>query len=277
MSLRSTLLGCFTALTCVAAVLAYSNQFLRYSLVGNENGVFVLDRNTTLLHHCDKDSCKLITPQGTTIEMMRQMSGIPNPQDVLSQSTCGKCTTSIAAPKLSVTSFQSLTPESKPSSPDMIAKQQESIAKDVGMSVMAKPVSAVNPFPSDTNMSSASPSATSPSQPAATSGTPTDPMPSMSSPTLVSGPSSTGSAPDSSMMPPVSNISTPPAPVSPPPTVTPPAPISTDSSMGAQNPPATNPPATDPYSSNPPSMLPAQNVASFSGGDSNSGNSSQGI
>ena len=77
MPLRSTLLACITALACVALAIAYVHKTMRYELVGNENGVFVLDRQTTLLHHCDKQKCNVVTPEGVSVEALKLVAGGP--------------------------------------------------------------------------------------------------------------------------------------------------------------------------------------------------------
>ncbi|MBP9752599.1 MAG: hypothetical protein KBD31_02160 [Proteobacteria bacterium] len=165
LTLRTAILACLTAVTCVAMLLAYAHKFLRYDVVGNENGVFVLDRQTTLLHHCDKQNCTLITPKGTTIDSMRKLAGIPSPDEVVkkvSDQNTKSCNCQniseqlFPKPKMQLTSFEKVEPEMPAMTPDMIKQNQEKSAKDLGMSSMMTPNQApTNPFPqnSDNNSS----------------------------------------------------------------------------------------------------------------------------
>jgi hypothetical protein len=154
-SFRTALLSCLTAVTCVAMLLAYVHTYMRYEIVGNENAVFVLDRQTTLMHRCDKDHCTLITPQGTTIESMRRLAGILSPDEIIKKENQNlqKCNCQsddkkeILKPKIEITSFQTLDSQAQSMlRPDQIKSSQSSVAKDLGMSPMATPTSSVNPF-----------------------------------------------------------------------------------------------------------------------------------
>lgn len=78
MSIRSTLLACITALACIAILIAYVHKNTRYEMVSGQEGVYVLDRQTTLMHHCDKKKCKLLSPEGSSVEAMRALSGAPS-------------------------------------------------------------------------------------------------------------------------------------------------------------------------------------------------------
>lgn len=160
MSLRSTIISCLTAVTCVSGILAYTHKYFRYSMVGNENSVFILDRQTTLIQHCNKDHCSLVTPQGVTVDMLRQMAGVPNPSDALSsppQQAC-QCPQQSAptkdpllASQPQITSFQMVDPLANKA--DNAQLQQKSAA-DIGMKQIAQPMAPNNPFPSVTPTSS---------------------------------------------------------------------------------------------------------------------------
>jgi hypothetical protein len=155
MSLRTTLLNCLTALACVAMLLAYVHKYIRYQIVGNDNAVFVLDRQTTLMHRCDKDHCQLITPQGTTIETMRELAGIPSPQDLIQlqdkqreQQNC-RCETPkdalFPSIKMQVTSFQTIEPQLL--SPQKLQERQKEMSQKIKMPVMVEPKNPQQPFP----------------------------------------------------------------------------------------------------------------------------------
>jgi hypothetical protein len=155
MSLRTALLNCLTALACIAMLLAYVHKYMRYQIVGNDNAVFVLDRQTTLMHRCDKDHCQLITPQGTTIETMRQLAGIPSPQDLIQlqnkqkeQQNC-RCEAPkedlFPSIKMQVTSFQTI--DTPTLSPQKLQQQQKDMAQKINMPVMMEPKNPQQPFP----------------------------------------------------------------------------------------------------------------------------------
>lgn len=157
MSLRTTLLNCLTALACIALLLVYAHKYMRYQIVGNDSAVFVLDRQTTLMHHCDKDHCQLITPQGTTIETMRQLAGIPSPQNLIQlqnkkkeqQSCCCDTPKEDLFPnvKMQITSFQTI--EQQVLSSQKLQQQQKDMAEKINMPVMMEPKNPQQPFPSD--------------------------------------------------------------------------------------------------------------------------------
>ena len=156
MSLRTTLLSCLTAFACVAMILVYVHKYLRYQIIGNDKAVFVLDRQTTLMHHCNKQNCQLITPQGTNIEQMRQLAGIPTAQQVMQQQKkkqIEKCRCEAEQKdnlfpqvKLNVSSFQSLEPQIM--SPKALQQRQKNMAQQINMPVMMQKQQPQQPFPS---------------------------------------------------------------------------------------------------------------------------------
>lgn len=158
MSFRTTLLSCLTALACVAMVLVYAHRYLRYQVVGGNNAVFVLDRQTTLMHHCDQQHCQIITPQGTNLDAMRQLAGIPTAQEVIKKpqviapQTCRCENEKVETLPISmkVSSFQTLEPQIL--SPERIRYQQKLDAQKVNMPVMMELQNPQRPFPSDNFM-----------------------------------------------------------------------------------------------------------------------------
>lgn len=83
MSIRSTILACLTSLACIAMIIAYVSNRERYTLVNNQNALFVFDKKTATLNYCNEKNCQLITPQGTTIEAMRTMAGMPAQNSII--------------------------------------------------------------------------------------------------------------------------------------------------------------------------------------------------
>jgi hypothetical protein len=122
MSLRSTILACVTTLCGIAVVIAFLSNRERYSVVGGQSAIYVFDKKTATINYCNDKTCQLITPQGTTIEAMRVMAGMPaqnaivqqaQPVSAVNGSCPNGCTVDPKAAKpaeANLTSLQTLTP-----------------------------------------------------------------------------------------------------------------------------------------------------------------------
>lgn len=149
MSIRSTLLACMTALACIAVLIAYVHKNTRYEMVSGQEGVYVLDRQTTLMHHCNKEKCKLLSPEGSSVEAMRALSGIPS-VDLVQKPEPKTCVTPEKKPaqnyaNINISSFQSIT-DPMPS----MNKIKESSAHALGMGKVNQQVQKPqNPFPEE--------------------------------------------------------------------------------------------------------------------------------
>lgn len=151
MSIRSTLLACITALACIAVLIAYVHKNTRYEMVSGQEGVYVLDRQTTLMHHCDKQKCKLLSPEGSSIEAMRALSGAPSVNLVRKQQAVA-CPATCAVPEkkeeknytnVNISSFQSVA-QPMPSMNELKGNAADVLGMEQVNQQIQKPQ---NPFP----------------------------------------------------------------------------------------------------------------------------------
>ena len=146
MSIRSTLLTCTTALACIAVLMAYVHKNTRYDMVSGQDGVYVLDRQTTLMHHCDKKKCKLLSPEGSSVEAMRALSGAPS-VNLVRQKPPVTCVVPEKKPEINyqnvnVSSFQSIV-QPMPSMNDIKGNTGDALGMEQVSQQVQKPK---NPF-----------------------------------------------------------------------------------------------------------------------------------
>lgn len=215
---------------------------MRYEVVGNESGVFVLDRQTTLLHHCDKQKCNVVTPEGVSVEALKLIAGGPKAAEAAKQD--GKCPCD-SKPKeavvrgLKATSFDSL---DKPIPP------LNEIKEELGMGAVtqsaAKPS---DPFAGGTTDSSASSSSSTQNVTQSASSGYSSSTPS----SYPSSPSNSQTADASSTSASISSSATPPSTSSTPSSTSPSADTSYSSSAATTAPSPSGSAPSNPYGSTP--------------------------
>ena len=151
MSIRSTLLACITALACIAVLIAYVHKNTRYEMVSGQEGVYVLDRQTTLMHHCDKTKCRLLSPEGSSVEAMRALSGTPS-VDLVRKQPPVMCSATCVTPEkkaekkyenVNISSFQSVA-QPMPSMNELKGNSANALGMEHVNQQVQKPQ---NPFP----------------------------------------------------------------------------------------------------------------------------------
>ena len=147
MSIRSTLLACISALACIAVLIAYVHKNTRYEMVSGQDGVYILDRQTTLMHHCNKEKCKLLSPEGSSVEAMRALSGIPS-VDLVRKKQPQACVVPEKKPEknysnVNISSFQSIT-QPMPSINEIKGNAANALSMSTVNQQVKKPQ---NPFP----------------------------------------------------------------------------------------------------------------------------------
>ena len=149
MSIRSTLLACMTTLACIALLIAYVHKNTRYEMVGGQNGIYLLDRQTTLIHHCNQEKCTLLSPEGSSVEAMRALAGMPS-VDLVRKEPPKACMVPEKKPEqnyenINISSLQSLT-QPMPSMTEL----KNNAANALGMGTVNQQVQKPqNPFPAE--------------------------------------------------------------------------------------------------------------------------------
>ncbi|MDP2193584.1 MAG: hypothetical protein Q8K36_03555 [Alphaproteobacteria bacterium] len=147
MSIRSTLLACLTSLAIIAVLIAFIHKNSRYELVGTQDGIYVLDKRSTLMHHCDKEKCKLLTPDGTDLQTLRTLAGVPDVNLVRTPEPPVCVPQTPKAPEqakyVNISSFQSIH-DPLPSVNPVMQPQAQALGMDNVQQSVQKPV---NPFP----------------------------------------------------------------------------------------------------------------------------------
>jgi hypothetical protein len=151
MSIRSTLLACMTILACIALLIAYVHKNTRYEMVGGQNGIYLFDRQTTLIHHCDQEKCKLLSPDGSSVEAMRALAGIPS-VDLIRKEQAQTCIAPEKKPEqnyanINISSLQSIT-DPMPSMTELKANSPNTLGMGTVNQQVQKPQ---NPFPEQNN------------------------------------------------------------------------------------------------------------------------------
>ncbi|HCU06492.1 MAG TPA: hypothetical protein DIC42_02775 [Holosporales bacterium] len=149
MSIRSTLLACITALACIAVLIAYVHKNTRYEMVSGQDGVYLLDRQTTLIHHCNKEKCTLLSPEGSSVEAMRALAGIPS-VDLVRKDPPQTCMVPEKKPEpnyanINISSLQSLT-QPMPSMNEIKNNSGDALGMGKVNQQVQKPQ---NPFPNE--------------------------------------------------------------------------------------------------------------------------------
>ena len=133
-------------------------------MVSGQDGVYVLDRQTTLMHHCNKEKCKLLSPEGSSVEAMRALSGIPS-VDLVRKEQPQACVVPEKKPEqnystINISSFQSIV-QPMPSINEIKGNAANALSMSTVNQQVQKPQ---NPFPEQN--SSVPESQEAPQQPA---------------------------------------------------------------------------------------------------------------